>query len=95
MYILLALIAACSLGIGLHFLLPHRVLRGAALTPAIATAASGLIYTGMQWGGIAENNGWLWLASIGGGLLIATIATLAVSAVRHSADLKAQRAIGF
>ncbi|UJP11519.1 hypothetical protein L2X99_08530 [Microbacterium sp. KUDC0406] len=94
MYILLALLAACILGIGLHYLLPFRHLRGVAVTPAIATAASGVIYTAMQWAGIAESNGWLWLASIGGGLLIAAIATCLIAVVRHAADQRAQQAIG-
>ena len=54
MYILLALVAACSIGIALHYLLPHRELRGVAVTPAIATSAAALIYTGLQWAGIAR-----------------------------------------
>ncbi|REJ07619.1 hypothetical protein DY023_02985 [Microbacterium bovistercoris] len=94
MYILLALIASCALGIGLHFLLPHRHLRGVAVAPAIATAASGVIYTAMQWAGVAESNGWLWLASIGGGLLIAALATYLLAVVRHASDEKTQQAIG-
>ncbi|MFC4140353.1 MULTISPECIES: hypothetical protein [unclassified Microbacterium] len=94
MYILLALIASCALGIGLHFLLPYRHLRGVAVTPAIATAASGVIYTAMQWAGVSEGNGWLWLASIGGGLLISALATYLIAVTRHASDQKAQQAIG-
>ena len=94
MYILLALVAACALGIALLFLLPHRELRGVAVTPAIATAAAGLIYTGLQWAGIAEDNGWLWLASIGGGLVLALVATLTLSAQRLHSDAQAKAALG-
>lgn len=94
MYILLALIAACSLGIGLHFLLPERPLRGVAVTPAIATAATAAIYTIMQWAGVGEGSVWLWLASLGGGLLLATIATLMISAVRARKDAAAKQALG-
>jgi len=94
MYILLALIAACSLGVGLHFLLPHRDLRGVAVTPATATAAAAALYTILQWMGIAENNGWLWLASIGGGLVIAAAVTLAISAKRTASDAAEKQALG-
>jgi len=86
MYILLALIAACALGIGVHFLLPHRALRGVAAVPAIATAASALIYTIMQWAGIDEGNGWLWLASIVGAVAIAAVAGALLTRSRRTSD---------
>lgn len=94
MYILLALIAACALGVAVHFLLPYRDLRGAAVTPAIATATAGAVYTLMQWGGVSEDNVWLWLASIGGGVGVAVLATVALSSVRHRRDAEAKAALG-
>jgi hypothetical protein len=94
MYILLALIAACSLGIGLHYLMPRRDLRGVAVTPAITTAAAAAIYTIMQWSGVAENSPALWLASIGGGLVIAAGATFAISILRARHDAAARQALG-
>lgn len=94
MYILLALISACALGIGVHYLIPDRKLRGVALVPAIATAASAVIYTVMQWSGIGEGNGWLWLASIGGALVIAAVAGLALTASRRRSDAAKRAALG-
>lgn len=94
MYILLALIAACALGIGLHFVLPKRDLRGVAVTPGIATAAAAAIYTMLQWAGVAETSAWLWFASLGGGLLLAAVLTVAISAVRTRRDAVAKQALG-
>ncbi|UNK69761.1 hypothetical protein [Microbacterium sp. H1-D42] len=94
MYILLALIAACSLGIGLHFLMPKRDLRGVAVTPAVATAVAAAVYTIMQWAGIADGNVWLWVVSIGGGLLVAAIATASISAQRTHHDRLEKQALG-
>ncbi|BDZ38837.1 hypothetical protein [Microbacterium suwonense] len=94
MYILLALIAACSLGIGLHYLLPARSLRGVAVTPAIATAAAAAIYTILQWTGVTESSVWLWVASLGGGLLLAALATIAISVLRTRHDAAARQALG-
>jgi peptidoglycan/LPS O-acetylase OafA/YrhL len=94
MYILLALIATCALGIGVHYLLPHRSLRGVALVPAIATAASAVIYTIMQWAGVSEGNGWLWLASIVGALLIAAVAGLLLTQKRLASDAAKKAALG-
>lgn len=94
MYILLALIAACALGIAAHFLIGDRGLRGAAVTPAIATVSAGIIYTAMQWAGVGEDSFWLWLASIVGAVLIAVAATLAVDALRRRGDAERRAALG-
>ncbi|MES2866525.1 MULTISPECIES: hypothetical protein [Microbacterium] len=94
MYILLALIAACALGIAVHFVLPHRSLRGVAVVPAIAAAVAAVVYTLMQWSGIGEDNGWLWLASIGGAVVISAVVGFAVTATRHRADAEKKVALG-
>ncbi|MFK3679888.1 hypothetical protein ACI2IP_19355 [Microbacterium sp. NPDC090218] len=94
MYILLALIGACALGIWVHFLIADRELRGVALAPAIATAASAIVYTGLQWAGVGEDSIWLWLASVLGAVVFAAVATLAITAVRKRSDADARTALG-
>ncbi|UYO98129.1 hypothetical protein OED01_05295 [Microbacterium sp. M28] len=94
MYILLALIAACALGIGMHYLLPARELRGVMVTPGIATAAAAIIYTGMQWAGVGQDSFWLWLASIVGSLAVAALATIALSSARTRSDAARRAALG-
>lgn len=94
MYILLALIAACALGIGAHYLIGDRELRGVAVTPAIATVTAGVIYTAMQWTGVGQDSPWLWLSSIVGSLLIAAAATLALTALRRRSDAERKAALG-
>ncbi|WP_298036816.1 hypothetical protein [uncultured Microbacterium sp.] len=94
MYILLALIAACALGIGVHYLIPNRELRGVALVPATATAASAAIYTIMQWSGMSQTNGWLWLASIVGSLAIAAVVGVVLTRRRQTEDAEKKAALG-
>ncbi|GGM45952.1 hypothetical protein [Microbacterium saperdae] len=94
MYILLALIGACALGIAAHFLIGGRELRGVALTPAIATATSAVVYTGLQWAGVGEGSIWLWLASVLGAVAVAALATVAVVAARRRSDATAKAALG-
>ena len=94
MYILLALIGACALGIGAHYLFGGRELRGVAVTPGIATAVSAIAYTGLQWAGIAEDSISLWLASVLGAVVVAVLATLAIVAVRRRSDAEAKAALG-
>lgn len=94
MYILLALIATCAVGIGLHYLLPHRTLRGVAVVPAVATAASAVIYTVMQWSGVGEDSVWLWLTSTVGALAIAGVTGYVLTASRLRSDAEKRAALG-
>lgn len=94
MYILLALIAACSLGVALHFVLPRRELRGVAVTPAIATATTAAGYTIMQWAGVGEGDVWLWVVSIAAGITVATASTLVLTSQRTRRDALEKQALG-
>ncbi|MGJ0387673.1 hypothetical protein [Microbacterium sp. CGR1] len=94
MYILLALIGACALGIAAHFMIGGRELRGVALTPAIATALAALVYTGLQWLGVGEDSVWLWLASVLGSVAVAAALTVAIVAFRRRSDATAKAALG-
>ena len=94
MYILLALIGACVLGIAAHYLIGGRELRGVAVTPAIATALAAIIYTGAQWAGVGEDSIWLWLASVLGSVLVAALATLVIVAARRNSDAAQKAALG-
>jgi hypothetical protein len=94
MYILLALIGACVLGIAAHYVLDGRDLRGVVLTPAIATATAAILYTALQWAGLGEGDIWLWLASILGGAVVAVVATIAIVAVRRRSDAEKITALG-
>lgn len=94
MYILLALIGACALGIAAHFMIGGRELRGVALTPAIATALAAVVYTGLQWLGVGEDSVWLWLASVLGAVVVAAALTVAIVAFRRRSDATAKAALG-
>lgn len=94
MYIALALIAACALGIAVHFLLPDRSLRGVVLAPAIATAVAAVVYTLLQWVGLGEDNVWLWLASVGGAVVASAAAGYAITSSRRRSDAEEKVALG-
>lgn len=94
MYILLALVGACVLGIAAHYMIGGRELRGVALTPAIATALAALFYTGLQWLGVGEDSIWLWIGSIVGSVVIAAGATVTIVASRRRSDASAKAALG-
>lgn len=94
MYILLALVGACVLGVAAHFLIGGRELRGVALVPPIATALSAAVYTGLQWAGVGEDSVWLWLASTLGAALVAAGAAAVLTAARRRGDERTKAALG-
>ncbi|WP_295013077.1 hypothetical protein [uncultured Microbacterium sp.] len=94
MYILLALIAACLLGIAVHYLVPSRTVRGVAVAPAIATAVAAAAYALGQWGGLKESSVWLWLLSLGGAIVVSAVATVVLTRVRVHRDGTRRAALG-
>lgn len=94
MFILIAVVIACAAGIIAHFVLPRRDLRGAAVSGALATVTAAVVYTALQWAGLAEDNVWLWVASIGGGVAAGFFGTLMLTRVRERRDAERAVALG-
>ncbi len=94
MLILLPLVIAVVTGIGMHYGAPNRHSRGVALAPAIATAVAAIVWAAMTWLGFAENNPWIWLASIVVPILITYPATLWLARARAAHDAAEAAALG-
>lgn len=94
MYILLALIAACALGIAAHYLVPRRSLRGVALVPGVATAVAAIVYTAMQWMGVGQDSVWLWVTSVLGAVVLSAIVGYVVTEQRRRSDAAQKTALG-
>ncbi|MGC5170868.1 hypothetical protein ACPW96_09250 [Micromonospora sp. DT81.3] len=94
MLILLALIAGAVAGMVLHFVLPHRSTRGVVLAPAIGAATAGVLYTVLQWAGLAEDNPWLWAASILAPIVVTYVAVSILSRSRIAHDTRERTRLG-
>ena len=64
MQILLALIFGAVYGGVLHFLMPGRTSRGAALAPMIGAVAGGATWLALTWAGLVTTDAWLWIISL-------------------------------
>ena len=64
MQILLGLIAGTVIGLALHFGVPGRSSRGAALAPMIGAVSAGLAWTALTWAGLGIDTPWPWLAAL-------------------------------
>lgn len=88
MEIVYAVVVAAGAAVLLRFLLPTRDTQGIALLPAVAAAVCALIWAGMSWLGFAFDDswGWLWLASVGGAIVVALVVGVVVGTRRARSD---------
>ncbi|GAA3650831.1 hypothetical protein [Microbacterium marinilacus] len=94
MYILLALIAAVAIGVGVHFALPRRALRGITLAPSLAGGTAAIVYAVCTWTGLGEASPWTWLASLAAASLVSWAGADAISRVRAARDAAQARRLG-
>ena len=77
------------IGLGAHFALPHRDLRGAALVPMIGAVAGGAVWLLFTWLGL-EQTGWIWLASLAAPIVVTWATAVITTRVRLAHDAREQ-----
>lgn len=90
MEIVYAVVVGAGAALVLRYLLPGRDTYGVALLPAIGAAVTAAVWAGMSWLGFGfEGNwGWLWLASVGGAIVLALVVGLIVGTRRTRSDAR-------
>lgn len=83
---LFAVLGGLFLALALHWALPHRETRGVALTGSIGAAVTAAVWAGLTWLGWSFDSGWIWVASIAAGPIVALIVGLALPKRRLAAD---------
>ncbi|MFT4229751.1 MAG: hypothetical protein QM602_05620 [Microbacterium sp.] len=86
MLVVLALIFGAAIGAAIHFSLPHRDTRGAALAPMVGAVVGGAVWLLFTWLGL-QDTGWVWLASLAAPIVVTwpLVAILALLRVAHDA----------
>lgn len=83
---LFAVIGGLFLALAMHFTLPHRDTRGAALLAAIGTAATAVVWSALTWLGWPFDGGWIWVVSLLAAPLVAAVVGLVLPPRRRRAD---------
>jgi hypothetical protein len=86
MELLFVLVIAAGIGAVLRYVLPKRRTYGLLLLPAIAVAATAVVWVGLLWLGWTFDGTWIWVASLGAGFAAALISGLALPRVRANTD---------
>lgn len=90
MEIVYAVVVGAGAALVLRYLLPGRDTYGVVLLPAIGAAVTAAVWAGMSWLGFdfEGNWGWLWLASVGGAIVVALVVGLIVGRSRERHDAR-------
>ncbi|MDF2666488.1 MAG: putative rane protein [Microbacterium sp.] len=94
MEILLGLIIGAVIGLGVHFALPHRDVRGATLAPFAGAAASAVTWTVLTWAGFTAASPLLWLAAIAAPALTTLALVPLLSRTRRRRDAADRARLG-
>lgn len=88
MEIVYAVVVGAGAALLLRYLLPGRDTYGIVLMPAIGAAVTAAVWAGMSWLGFDfdGNWGWLWLASVGGAIVVSLVVGLLVGTRRLRSD---------
>jgi len=85
--ILLAFIFGGAYGGVLHYLMPGRTSRGAALAPVLGALLGGLVWMVLTWTGLTTLSPWLWIVSLAVPVIVvpAVLAVLTRRRATHDA----------
>jgi hypothetical protein len=94
--ILLALIVGAVIGLGIHFQLRERTVRGVALGPIVGALSAGIAWTVLTWAGIGIDTPWPWLSMfvVPVAVVYPTLILLTRVRVAHDARERARLRIG-
>ena len=86
MELLFVVLIGFCIGLGLRYLLPGRDTYGSVLMASISAAVAAVAWVGLTWLGWKFDGGWIWVASLGVGGVVALATTLFVPRTRRAHD---------
>jgi len=86
MEIAFVIVIAAALGLGVRYLVPGRDEHGLLVIPAVAASVATGLWAILVWSGLTFDGGWIWVISLGAGLLAALATAFILPRTRRSAD---------
>jgi hypothetical protein len=79
------LIAFC-IGLLWRYIVPGRETYGVVLLPSIAAAVTAIVWVALTWVGWKFDGGWIWVASLAAGGIVALAFAFVIPRTRHTGD---------
>ena len=86
MELLFVIVIGACIGAIVRYSLPKRGTYGAVLLPAAAAAVSATVWVALLWVGLAFDGTWIWVASIGAGVIASIVIALVLPRKRIQSD---------
>ncbi len=81
------IIGAC-VGAIVRYILPKRDTYGVLLLPAVGAAVTAIVWVALVWVGLTFDGTWIWVASIGAGVIAAFATALVLPRKRIESDAR-------
>jgi hypothetical protein len=86
MEMLFVVLGGVLLGIGVYFLLPGKDKFGVTVPPAVAGAATAMVWAGLTWAGWKFDGGWIWIVALAAGVAASGLTGFVLARLRSAAD---------
>ncbi len=88
MELLFVTVIGASIGLIARYVFPQRGTYGLLLVPAIAAAATSIVWVALLWAGLTFDGGWIWVASISAAIAASLVTVLVLPRKRNESDAR-------
>lgn len=93
MEIVFVTVIGAGLAAVVRYLVPGRRSYGMALLPAVGAAVTAAVWALLVWLGWTFDGGWIWVVSLGAGLIASILVAVLLPRARAAADTRALHAL--
>jgi quaternary ammonium compound-resistance protein SugE len=83
---LFAVLGGVLLGIGVFYAMPGKDKYGVAVLPAVAGAATAVVWAALTWAGWTFDGGWIWIVALAAGVAASALTGFVLARMRSAAD---------
>jgi quaternary ammonium compound-resistance protein SugE len=83
---LFAVLGGVLLGIDVFYAMPGKDTYGVAVLPAVAGAATAVVWAGLTWAGWKFDGGWIWIVALAAGVAASALTGFVLARMRSAAD---------
>jgi uncharacterized membrane protein YeaQ/YmgE (transglycosylase-associated protein family) len=88
MELFIVIVIGASIGLIARYVFPQRNTYGLLLLPAIAAAATAIVWVALLWAGLTFDGGWIWVASLAAAIAASLVTVLVLPRKRNESDAK-------
>lgn len=88
MELLFVIVIGAGIGLLARYVFPQRGTYGVLLVPAIAAAATAIVWVALLWAGLTFDGTWIWVASLAAAVTVSLVTVLVLPRRRNESDAR-------